>query len=207
MTSTSVVKSCAHARRPATTAIDKTATHARPSKHETHAACLARAGWPAPSSLLTRVFAAMPTDKGGMKQTESVVAIRDIAAKLNFASGSVPARSTVISDAHHSEIIRKFGSARRRKGHQPRNAPHEKPFQESAKLVRSKRRVLKMIHDIRKKLASEVDTAAPTKPNPAGWTMDQQSGKYTRATSMPPEPVGLVTRCAANQFCRHCVTV
>jgi hypothetical protein len=149
----------------------------------------------------------MPTDRGGMKQTESVVAIKDMAAKLNFASGSVPARSTVISEAHHSEIIRKFGSARRRKGHQRLNAPHEKPFHEPDKVVRSKRRVLKMIHDIKKKLASEVAIAAPTKPNPAGCTMDQQSGKYMRATSMPPEPVGLVTHCAANQFCKHCVTV
>jgi len=75
-------------------------------------------GLPEPSSLLTRVFAAIPKHNGGMKQNDTVLLIKLTDAKLTSGDGKSPADSTMISDAHHSDIITELGKASFKKGPQ-----------------------------------------------------------------------------------------
>ena len=99
-----------------------------------------------------------------MKQIEQVVVKIAIAVRLSSGVGSVPARSTMISDAHHSEIMRKFGSAKRRKGNHWRSAPLEKPCQDDCRSLRKMLFVLTSIQIIKKKFPNDVEIAAPRKP-------------------------------------------
>mmetsp|Transcript_66968 Transcript_66968/g.143207 ORF Transcript_66968/g.143207 Transcript_66968/m.143207 type:complete len:115 (+) Transcript_66968:464-808(+) len=102
----------------------------KPATQAAHAARLASIGRPAPSSLLTLMLTAMPRLSGGMKQMLVVLVIKASADKLRWGRGSNPASKTVISEAHHSDIIRKFGSAKRRNEHHLVNVNFEKPCQE-----------------------------------------------------------------------------
>mmetsp|Transcript_27542 Transcript_27542/g.56790 ORF Transcript_27542/g.56790 Transcript_27542/m.56790 type:complete len:120 (-) Transcript_27542:147-506(-) len=119
----------------------------------------------------------MPQLKGGIKQMEQVFAKIAIAVRLTSASGSVPDNRTMISEAHHSEIIRKLGTASFRKGDHLVKADREKPCQDLSNSLRRARQVLKTIHEARIALLRDVATAAPMKPSFRGWTRAQQRGR------------------------------
>lgn len=83
-----------------------------------------------------------------------------MAVRLTSAPGRVPASSTMISAAHHSEIIRKLGTARRKNCGHPLKASFDSPCQEFSKSLNA-RQVLKITHNIRRKFPTEVAMAAP----------------------------------------------
>mmetsp|Transcript_76975 Transcript_76975/g.213954 ORF Transcript_76975/g.213954 Transcript_76975/m.213954 type:complete len:203 (+) Transcript_76975:501-1109(+) len=155
------VKSITHGRRKmSTTEKDKAAMH-KPVQMAASAAPFAFAVCPAPSSLLTLVFAAMPRLSGGTKKMELTFPNKATAAKLRSAFGKAPAMRMVISDAHHSEIIKKFGSARRMNGRHCVSARLDQPCHEFCSCVRKMLLVLHTIQIIMNTLPQHVAMAAP----------------------------------------------